>query len=266
MKLIDTHSHIYSEEFDCDRQAVIARAEAQGVGTILLPAIDRQSYDRQEQLTLSRPDLFRQMMGLHPTSIDESYEENLTLAHNLLFSTPEKYVGVGEIGLDFYWDTSFRQQQLEALERQIGWAETLDKPFVLHLRSGKDGLPQNNAYDEVFRLLEQHGSIFYKGIMHCFSGTVDDALHAAEMGFLIGIGGVVTYKKSLLPDIVRTLPLEKIVLETDAPYLAPVPYRGHRNESAYVSIVAEKVSEIKGISTEVVAHITSENARKLFRL
>ena len=263
--LIDTHSHIYAEEFDADRDEVVSRAEKAGVGLMLLPAIDGESYDRQEALAASRPDLFRQMMGLHPTSVDENFEASLDLAHNRLFSIPDKYIGIGEIGLDFYWDTTFREQQIEVLEQQTVWAKELDKPIVLHLRNGKDGNAETDAYAEVFCLLERC-NYNGRGIMHCFSGTLKDAQRAVEMGFLIGIGGVVTYKKSALPDIVRVLPLESIVLETDSPYLAPVPHRGQRNESAYVSIVAQKVAEIKGISFDEVADATTDNARRLFKL
>lgn len=264
--LTDTHSHIYAEEFDSDRDEVIARAEKAGVGLILLPAIDRESYDRQEQLAESRPDLFRQMMGLHPTSVGENYTTDLELVRNKLFSNPDKYIGVGEIGLDFYWDTTYRNQQLEVLERQIGWAQELDKPIVLHLRNGKDGNSDNDAYDAVFKLLERLSRNKYKGIMHCFSGTMEDAERAVDMGFCIGIGGTLTYKKSSLPEIVKALPLERIVLETDDPYLAPVPYRGRRNEPSYITFVAEKVAEIKNISSEKVADVTTANAKELFNL
>ena len=264
--LTDTHSHIYAEEFDSDRDEVIARAEKAGVGLILLPAIDRESYDRQEQLAESRPDLFRQMMGLHPTSVGENYTTDLELVNVKLFSNPDKYIGVGEIGLDFYWDTTYRNQQIEVLERQIGWAQELDKPIVLHLRNGKDGNSDNDAYDAVFKLLERLSRNKYKGIMHCFSGTMEDAERAVDMGFCIGIGGTLTYKKSSLPEIVKALPLERIVLETDDPYLAPVPYRGRRNEPSYITFVAEKVAEIKNISSEKVADVTTANAKELFNL
>ena len=263
--LTDTHSHIYAEEFDADRDDVVARAEQAGVRLILLPAIDKESYDRQEALAASRPDLFRQMMGLHPTSVGEDYRSDLELAHDKLFSNPNKYIGIGEVGLDFYWDTTYRRQQIEALELQTGWAKELGKPIVLHLRNGKDGGADTDAYAEVFRLLERC-AYRGRGIMHCFSGTMADAERAAELGFLIGIGGSLTYKKSTLPDIVRALPLENIVLETDSPYLAPVPYRGRRNESAYVSIVAQKVAEIKGISPDEVAAATTTNACQLFAI
>ena len=263
--LTDTHSHIYAEEFDTDRDDVVARAEQAGVRLILLPAIDKESYDRQEALAASRPNLFRQMMGLHPTSVGEDYRSDLELAHDKLFSNPNKYIGIGEVGLDFYWDTTYRRQQIEALELQTGWAQALDKPIVLHLRNGKDGSADTDAYAEVFRLLERC-AYRGRGIMHCFSGTMADAERAAELGFLIGIGGSLTYKKSTLPDIVRALPLESIVLETDSPYLAPVPYRGRRNESTYVSLVAQKVAEIKGLSPDEVAAATTTNACQLFAI
>ena len=303
--MIDTHSHIYSEEFDEDRAEVVARAEAAGVKLILLPAIDSKSHERQEALAASRPDLFRQMMGLHPTSVDENYEAELEIVREKLFGDyvpqkkqkgeklsginasedvtqkarkTQKYVAIGEIGLDFYWDTTFREQQIEVLKRQLRWAEELDLPVVLHLRSGKDvNDNNNNAYAVAFDIMQcsqQHSSIEPKGdrrevstlnsqlstirgIMHCFSGSLEDARRAVEMGFLLGIGGVVTYKKSTLPEIVREVGLENIVLETDAPYLAPVPYRGKRNESAYVRFVAEKVAEILGVSVEEVDAVTS---------
>ena len=259
--LIDTHSHIYAEEFDADRDEVVARAEAAGVGCIVLPAIDSKSHSRQEALAMSRPGLFRQMMGLHPTSVGEDYREELETARALLFGTPCKYVAVGEIGLDFYWDTTYRQQQVEVVEIQLGWAEELGLPVALHLRSGKEQTPETDAYAEMFRILDGRRC---RGIMHCFSGTLDDALRAVEMGFLLGIGGVVTYKKSTLPDIVRAVPLESIVLETDAPYLAPVPWRGRRNETSYLVHVAQKVAEIKGTTVEEVSSVTTENAKKLF--
>lgn len=263
--LIDTHSHLYDEAFDEDRDEALARAEAAGVELILLPAIDTESYERQEALATARPDLFRQMMGLHPTSVNADFEADLAIAKELLFAHPEHYVGVGEIGLDLYWDTTFVEQQLDVLERQIVWAEQLQKPVVLHLRNAKES-GDGDAYELLYKLLQHHGSCSYRGILHCYSGTLEQALIGVEMGFLLGIGGTVTYKKSALPDIVAALPLEKLVLETDSPYLAPVPHRGHRNESAYVAHVASKVAEIKGVSVETVAAATTQNARHLFGL
>lgn len=264
--LTDTHSHLYADEFDADRDQAIARAQAAGIGLILLPAIDADSYERQEALAASHPHLFRQMMGLHPTSVDANWEQALATARQRLFAQPDKYVGIGEIGLDFYWDTTFRTQQLEALQQQMEWAVELGKPIVLHLRSGKDGGAETDAYAEMFRQLALLDGHHPRGIMHCFSGTPDDARKAVDMGFLIGIGGTLTYKKSTLPDIVRALPIGSIVLETDDPYLAPVPHRGKRNEPAFMLSVAEKLAEIKALTTAEVAAITTANALRLFDL
>ncbi len=264
--MIDTHSHIYSEEFDLDRDEVISRARQVGLTHILLPAIDVDSYDRLETLALSDTSMFRQMMGLHPTSVNNEYFSQLLVAKEKLFSNPDKYIGIGEIGLDFYWDTTYREQQTEALIVQLSWAMKLNKPVVLHLRNDKDGSEENNAYSAIFNILEKNHIQGLKGIFHCFSGSLDDARRAVAMGFVIGIGGVVTYKKSILPDIVSTLPLDKIVLETDAPYLAPVPHRGHRNECAFIINVAQKVAEIKNISLEKVDEVTSATAKNVFGL
>ena len=257
VSLIDTHSHIYEPEFDNDRDDVVARAVEAGVTHILLPAIDADSYERQAALAASRPALFSEMMGLHPTSVNEDFESALAHTRKLLFDGADHYVGVGEIGMDLYWDRQYQEQQVAVLDQQLTWAEQLGKPVVLHIR---------NAYQEVFELLEHRGSATYLGIMHCFSGTLDDALRAIEMGFVLGIGGVLTYKKSLLPDIVRAVPLDKLVLETDAPYLAPVPHRGQRNESAYVAIVAQNLAAIKQLPLEEVAAVTSATACRVFSL
>lgn len=264
--MIDTHSHIYSEEFDLDRDEVILRARQAGLKHILLPAIDTESHDRQEALALSDPNMFRQMMGLHPTSVNDEYQSQLQITKERLFDNPDKYVGIGEIGLDFYWDTTYREQQTTALIEQLSWATKLNKPVALHIRNGKDDKEESNAYSAIFNILEKHCTQKPRGIFHCFSGTLDEARKAVSMGFVISIGGVVTYKKSLLPDIVASLPLEKIVLETDAPYLAPVPHRGHRNESAYIVHVAQKVAEIKSISVEQVEEVTTTTAETLFGL
>ena len=264
--LVDTHSHIYSEEFDNDRDEVVARAEAAGVGRIFLPAIDRDSYDRQDRLSLSRPDFFCQMMGLHPTSINEDYLTGLSKAHSLLFTNPDKYVGVGEVGLDFYWDTTFRDEQVDALSQQMGWADELEKPVVLHLRSGKENSIDTDAYHAIINILKDIGMPSAGCVMHCFSGTLDDALRAVDYGFFLGIGGTVTYKKSSIPDIVKAISLDHLLLETDSPYLAPVPFRGRRNESSYVAIVAQAVADIKGCSVDEVEEVTTANALTLFKV
>ena len=255
MTLVDTHSHLYCEEFDSDREEVIERAEKAGISLILLPAIDKATYERQERLEASRPLLFKQMMGVHPTSIGDNPDNDLEEAHSLLFAHPDKYVAVGEIGLDLYWDTSRKEQQIYALGKQIEWAREVNKPVSLHIR---------NAYQEAFTLLEQKSKGPYRGVMHCFSGTMEDAVHAVEMGFVLGIGGVVTFKNSSLAEIVRSVPLTSIVLETDAPYLAPTPYRGKRNESSYLALVAEKVAQLKEKSLDTVARVTTDTARRIF--
>lgn len=255
--MIDTHTHIYDEAFDDDREAVIQRAMDAGVTTLLLPAIDSTSLERQERLAAQHPDLCRQMMGLHPTSVNEHFEAELALVRQRLFDPQRHYVAVGEIGLDLYWDTTYLEQQREVLLRQMRWAEELQLPVALHVRK---------AYNELFGLLRQLNRSQYSGVMHCFGGSVQEAERAVEMGFYIGVGGVVTFKNATLAKVAATVPLERIVLETDAPYLAPVPYRGRRNEPAYLVEVAATIAALRGITPEEVDAVTSENARRLFSL
>lgn len=267
MELIDTHTHIYCEEFDSDREAVIQRALDAGIVQMLLPAIDSLTHQRQEDLATAHPSLFSQMMGLHPTSVTENYQEELTIVETLLAAHPEKYVAIGEIGLDFYWDTTYKQQQIEVLKRQLFLAQRLSKPVALHLRSSKDGNPDNDAYRTLFNILDElhiHQAAHPMGVLHCYSGSLDQALEGVERGFCLGIGGVLTYKKSELPQIVTAAPLDSILLETDSPYLAPVPYRGRRNESSYVAEVAAKMAEILGRDIEEIAAQTTQNAKKTF--
>lgn len=265
MNLVDTHTHLYSEEFDADRSEVVKRAVEAGVETMFLPAIDPLSYSRQEDLVEAYPLLFRQMMGLHPTSVTENYDDYLTETYNLLFSHPEKYVAVGEIGLDFYWDCTYRLQQEKVLRTQLQWARKLNKPVSLHLRSAKDG--SADAYESFFSLLcerEEEQAVPLRGVLHCFCGTIEQARRGVELGLCLGIGGVVTYKHSIMAEVVSAMPLECMVLETDAPYLAPVPHRGKRNESAYLVEVAQYVAALKGTSAEDVATKTSATASRLF--
>ncbi|MBR1516606.1 MAG: TatD family hydrolase [Bacteroidales bacterium] len=253
--LIDTHSHLYSEEFDNDREAAVQRAIEAGVELMLLPAIDSQSIQRQQQLATSHPSNFRIMAGVHPTSIDDNYERELQIVEEQLRSDAERYVAIGEIGLDLYWDTTYRQQQEEALLRQLDLAENYKKPVSIHIR---------NAYEEFFDLLARRNHATYNGVLHCYSGTLQQGWQAIEMGFHLGIGGVLTYKKSLLPDIVAKVPLQSLVLETDAPYLAPTPFRGRRNESSYLVYVAQTLADIRQIQVQNVAETTSENAKRIF--
>ncbi|MBR4198422.1 MAG: TatD family hydrolase [Bacteroidales bacterium] len=255
MQIIDTHCHMYDEAFGTDRAEAVQRAIDAGVTTVLLPAIDSQSVAALEALYNSNPAVFRKMTGLHPTSVKENFWEELNLVEGLLSDSPDDYVAVGEIGLDFYWDDTFRAQQIEALEYQFDMASRFHKPVALHVRK---------AYNEMFEALKKHPAL--SGVFHCFGSSVQEARKAIDMGFYIGVGGVVTFKNATLADVVRQIPLERILIETDAPYLAPVPYRGKRNESAYCTLVAQKIAELKGVDFEIVAEVTTNNAKSLFKL
>lgn len=254
--MIDTHCHLYDEAFDDDREATIHRAVEVGVDTMLLPAIDSHSHERQETLANAYPQYFRQMMGLHPTSVTNDFQTELDIVHRKLFES-HHYVAVGEIGLDLYWDKSFLDQQLQALRQQMIWAEELGLPVCLHVRK---------AHNELFALLRDLNRPQYSGVMHCFGGSVQEAHRAVEMGFHIGIGGVVTYKKATLADVARAVPLDRILLETDAPYLPPVPHRGERNESSYIPLIADYIAALRGITPQEVADTTTASARRLFHL
>jgi TatD DNase family protein len=251
---IDTHCHLYVQEFDADRPAMIARAVEAGVGGFYLPNIDSGSLAAMNALAYAFPDLAFPMIGLHPCSVKENVEEELALVESELKTG--HYHGVGETGIDLYWDTTFRAAQIEAFSRQIEWARAYDLPVIIHSRESQD-----LTIDLVRE--QQDGTL--RGIFHCFSGTLEQALAIHELGFKIGIGGVVTYKKTDLPDVLPSVPRDMIVLETDAPYLAPVPFRGKRNESSYLPIVGRRVAECLGITPEDVARITSANSMQVFR-
>ncbi len=255
--MIDTHCHLYDEAFDNDRDQAVQRALDSGVNLMLLPGIDSLSHDRQEALASQYPACFRQMMGLHPTSVTADYASELELVRQKLFNPQAVYVGIGEIGLDLYWDKTFLEQQREVLKTQMRWAKELDLPVCLHVRK---------AYNELFGLLRDLNFGSYRGVMHCFGGSVQEANKAIEMGFHIGIGGVVTFKNATLASVAASIPLERILLETDAPYLAPVPYRGKRNESAYIPLIAAHIAALRGISVQQVVEVTTASATGLFRL
>jgi TatD DNase family protein len=248
---------MYDEAFDTDRAEAVQRAVDAGVTTMLLPAIDSQSVPALEALYNSNPAVFRKMTGLHPTSVKEDFWEELNLVECLLAASPDDYVAVGEIGLDFYWDDTFRAQQIAALEFQFDLAEKFHKPVALHVRK---------AYNEMFEVLKRNSGKNLTGVFHCFGSSVQEARKAIDMGFYIGVGGVVTFKNATLAEVVRQIPLERILIETDAPYLAPVPYRGKRNESAYCTIIAQKIAELKDVDFETVAEVTTNNAKTLFKL
>lgn len=253
MKLIDTHTHIYLENFDADRNEVVQRAIDNGVTQMLLPNIDKDSLASLLELCRSYPENCYPMIGLHPTSVKDDYREQLQFLKNK--STENKFVAIGEIGLDFYWDKTYYEQQLDAFRIQIGWAKQLNLPIVVHTR---DAFPQ--ILDELEAL--QNGKL--RGVLHCFSGTNEEAQRALALGFYLGIGGVLTYKKSTLPNVIKNIPIERLLLETDAPFLPPVPYRGKRNEPAYLVEIVKKIAEIKETDLETVAYLCTENSKKLF--
>ena len=257
MTFVDTHCHLYDEAFDSDRDEAVCRAIEAGVCMMLLPDIDALSVERQERLAASNPTVFREMVGFHPTSIRPDYDHDLEQVELRLRSNPDRYVAVGEIGMDLYWDRTYEAEQRDALRCQILMAQEFGKPVALHIRK---------AHNEVFGLLRDMNCSVYRGVMHCFGGSVQEARRAVEIGFHLGIGGVVTFKNATMAQVVKEIPLENLLLETDAPYLAPVPYRGKRNESAFVVEVAKKIAEIKQIPLEQVAEQTTANARDLFRL
>lgn len=255
MNWIDTHAHLYSEEFDADRPEMVNRAIRQGVGTMLMPNIDEDSIGGMLALEAAFPDHCLPMMGLHPVYVKENVEEQLAIVRKWLEA--RNFWGVGEIGLDFYWDQTYREQQYEAFRRQIGMALEFGLPIAIHSREA------TRACIDVVKELH-NGSL--TGVFHCFSGTKEEAEEIIEMGFYLGIGGVVTFKKAGLDTLVADLPLEHLVLETDAPYLAPVPYRGKRNESSYLPLAAQRIADVKNLKIEDVAAITTANAQKLFKM
>lgn len=251
--LTDTHTHLYDERLMADEEQ-IPRAIAAGVTKMYMPNCDSGTISGMLQLADQWPANCLPMMGLHPTYVKENYKDELAIVKEWL--EQRKFYAVGEIGLDYYWDMTFKQQQIEAFEQQIDWALQYNLPIVIHSReSTADCI-------EVVRR-KQNGQL--KGIFHCFSGTLDEAQKIVALGLHLGIGGVVTYPKGNLPDVVKEIPLEHIVLETDAPYLAPVPHRGKRkNESSFIPIIAQKVADIKGCTMEEVAKVTTANAARIF--
>ena len=253
MQFIDTHTHIYDHQFDLDRNEAMKRALDAGVGMMLLPNVDASTITPMLELHEQFPDCTRVMMGLQPEEVKEDYKPVLAQMEKEL----ERYIyiGVGEVGLDFYWDTTFKQQQLDAFETQLQWAKQLQLPLSIHCR---------NAFHEMTKLLEKHQDGGLRGVMHCFTGTEDEAKAYLSLGFHLGLGGVTTYKSCGVRDFLPKLPLERIVLETDAPYLSPVPHRGKRNEPAFMVATAQKIAEILNVTTDEIASITTNNARKLF--
>jgi len=257
MVFTDTHTHLYLEEFDNDRSSVIYQAIEAGVRYMLLPNIDSTSVEGMLALGAQFPGHCLPMMGLHPTSVKADFMKEIAMVENNLDHNPQQFYAIGEIGIDLYWDKTYMEQQVEAFSRQLELAVKYDLPAVIHTR---------NSFDVTIDILEKMNQPKLKGVFHCFSGNIDQAKRATALGFKLGIGGVVTYKNSGLQQVVEAMKMEDLLLETDAPFLTPVPHRGKRNESRYIPIIAQKISEIKNLALDDVAKITTENAMALFNL
>ena len=253
--MIDTHSHFYLPDFQEDFQAVVDRCKSVGIEKIYLPAIDSSTHDAMMALAAAQPGWCIPMMGLHPCYVTADYQQEMSLVETLL--SKQSFAAIGEIGLDFYHSTEFKQEQIDVFVRQMNLAMQYDLPIVIHSRS---------SMDECIKLIDEHGKGRIKGIFHCFGGDERQARKIIDLGFMLGIGGVVTYKNAGLAKLIETLPLDALVLETDAPYLTPVPFRGKRNESSYLTYVAAKIAEIKGLTIEEVVLATTNNSKKIFPL
>ena len=255
MNIVDTHTHLYLKQFNEDIDSVINRSKDIGVKKFIFPAIDSSHFDSMHSLKNKYPDNIYLMSGLHPTNVKENYKNELDFVVDSLKT--RDYVAIGEIGIDLYWDKSFLNEQQDAFTFQIRLAIKHDLPIVIHCRE---------AFDEIFEILDKENCNKLRGVFHCFTGTIEQAKRAIDLGFVLGIGGVVTFKNGGIDKFLNQIDLKHIVLETDAPYLAPVPYRGKRNESSYIIHVIEKLSEIYGLSKEEIADITTKNAEKVFAL
>jgi len=253
---VDTHTHLFTDAFDADRDDVVQRAIDAGVEYLLLPNIDGKTIDAMHQLETRFPNNCFSMMGLHPGSVKENWEEELSKVKEYLFS--RKYVAVGEIGMDLYWDTTFVEEQALAFRQQVLWAKELKLPIAIHAR---------DAFNEIFAILDEMNDDDLTGVFHCFTGNVEQARHIESYGgFKMGIGGVVTYKKAAMDQVLQHVDLKHLILETDSPYLSPVPFRGKRNESSYVLHIAEKLSDIYGVPLKEIEEVTTKNALELFNL
>ncbi len=249
----DTHAHLYLDGFGKDLDSVIGRALENGVKKIFLPNLDTSSIAGMNRVTEQYPDTCFAMIGLHPTSVKENYLEELQRIETEL--DQEHYIAIGEIGIDLYWDTTFKAEQQDAFRRQIGWAKQQQLPIVIHAR---------DSFNEIFRIMDQEDTRELKGVFHSFTGNREQAQKILSYGFYIGINGIVTFKNAGLDKVAESIPTDRLLIETDAPFLAPDPYRGKRNESAYVTLVAKKLAELHGLEIREMAERTTENAQKLF--
>ncbi len=253
---VDTHTHLFSDAFDEDRAQVVQTAIDAGVSKLLLPNIDVQTIDAMHELENQFPQNCFSMMGLHPGSVTQNWEKDLEIVKKHLFS--RKYIAVGEIGMDLYWDKTFMEEQKQAFKLQVEWAKELRIPIAIHAR---------DAFDEIFEILDRINDENLTGVFHCFTGTKEQADHIQSYGgFKLGIGGVLTYKKAGLDEVLSQINLKELILETDSPYLAPVPFRGKRNQSSYVLHIAEKLSEVYELPLSEIERQTTENAMELFNL
>lgn len=253
--MIDTHAHIYASEFDADRDDVVKRALAQGIDKILLPNIDLDSIEPMLKTEAKYPQICRPMMGLHPCYVDGNVKQTLDIIH--AWFEKHRFIAVGEIGIDLYWDKTYKAEQEMAFITQLNWAKEMKLPVVIHTR---------DSIEETLTLLaqEQDGSL--SGVFHCFGGSVEEAKAINDLGFHLGLGGVSTFKNGGMDKVIPHLNMDYVILETDCPYLAPVPHRGKRNEPAYTSLVAQRVAELRDISVEQVDSLTTHNATTLFAL
>jgi TatD DNase family protein len=255
MNLIDTHTHLFSSQFDDDRHQVVQNAIDKGVSKMLLPNISSETIDAMHKLCADFPSHCFPMMGLHPCDVKENYLEELEILKAHL--DKGKYVAVGEIGIDLYWDKSTLDIQKEAFRQQLIWGKEYNLPVAIHIRE---------SFDEVFEVIEEVNDDRLRGVFHCFTGTVEQGRKAIELGFMLGVGGVATFKNSGLDKTLKELSLEHLILETDSPYLAPTPHRGKRNESSFLPLMAQKLADIYEIDIEDVAKQTTHNANTLFKL
>ena len=253
MVLTDTHTHLYYETIADKRGALMERCLNNNISRLFLPNVDRESVPLVFDLVQAYPDQCYPMLGLHPCSVKENWQQELNDIQGA--HQQHQIVAIGEIGIDLYWDKTTLNEQIEAFRQQINWAKSLKLPIVIHCR---------DAFNEVYEVLQQEQDENLRGVFHCFTGTLEQAQKVTALGFYLGIGGVVTYKNSGLDKVVAEIDLKHIVLETDSPYLTPVPFRGKPNESSYLIYIAQKVAELHQISMDTVADITTENSKKLF--
>lgn len=253
--MIDTHAHIYASEFDNDRDKVVERALAQGVEKILLPNIDLDSIEPMLQTEAAYPEICRSMMGLHPCYVDGNVKQTLEIIHS--WFAKHNFIAVGEIGIDLYWDKTYKAEQEMAFTTQLNWAKEMKLPVVIHTR---------DSIQETLALLEKEQDGSLSGVFHCFGGSVEEAKAINDLGFHLGLGGVTTFKNGGMDKVIPHLDMDYVILETDCPYLAPVPHRGKRNEPSYIPLVAERIASLRELSIDDVQAMTNRNANRLFAL